>query len=290
MSSLLLRRARTIAWYVGATCVALLTVTPLLWTLSTSFKPAGEILASGFRLIPQTFTLDNYEQALTTVPFGRYMLNSAFLAVVGVATNLFFGGMAGYAFAKLRFRAKQIMFYAFLASMMIPTVVTMIPLFLILRHFPFAGGNDLLGNGGTGLINTYWAVILPWAAGGFAIFFMRQFFETLPDDLAEAARIEGASEFRIFRQIYLPLAKAPLAVLGILTFQAGWNNFMWPLIVLNEPEMMTIQVGLAAFINDHQTDYGPLMAGTLVGMSIPPKRGGLRYAASALRASAINRS
>ena len=268
MSSLLLRRARTIAWYVGATCVALLTVTPLLWTLSTSVKPAGEILASGFRLIPQTFTLDNYEQALTTVPFGRYMLNSAFLAVVGVATNLFFGGMAGYAFAKLRFRAKQIMFYAFLASMMIPTVVTMIPLFLILRHFPFAGGNDLLGNGGTGLINTYWAVILPWAAGGFAIFFMRQFFETLPDDLAEAARIEGASEFRIFRQIYLPLAKAPLAVLGILTFQAGWNNFMWPLIVLNEPEMMTIQVGLAAFINDHQTDYGPLMAGTLVG-SLP---------------------
>lgn len=268
MSSLLLRRARTIVWYVGATCVALLTVTPLLWTLSTSFKPAGEILASGFRLIPQTFTLDNYEQALTTVPFGRYMLNSAFLAVVGVVTNLFFGGMAGYAFAKLRFRAKQIMFYAFLASMMIPTVVTMIPLFLILRHFPFAGGNDLLGNGGTGLINTYWAVILPWAAGGFAIFFMRQFFETLPDDLAEAARIEGASEFRIFRQIYLPLAKAPLAVLGILTFQAGWNNFMWPLIVLNEPEMMTIQVGLAAFINDHQTDYGPLMAGTLVG-SLP---------------------
>jgi multiple sugar transport system permease protein len=263
-----MRRVKTLAWYVGVTLVALLTVTPLLWTLGTSFKPVGEILASGLRLIPRTFTVDNYSKAFTTVPFTRYMLNSAFLAIVGVFTNLFFGGMAGYAFAKLRFRAKQVMFYAFLASMMIPTVVTMIPLFLILRHFPFAGGNDLIGDGGTGLINTYWAVILPWAAGGFAIFFMRQFFETMPDDLAEAARIEGASEFRIFRQIYLPLAKAPLAVLGILTFQAGWNNFMWPLIVLNQPEMMTIQVGLAAFIHDHQTDYGPLMAGTVIG-SLP---------------------
>jgi multiple sugar transport system permease protein len=202
------------------------------------------------------------------VPFGRYFVNSLVLGLGGAATNIFFGALGGYALAKLRFKGRAAVFGVFLSSLMIPGIITMIPSFLILRGIPFAGGNDVLGQGGLGLINTYWAVIIPGAAGAFAVFFMKQFFETLPDELGEAARIDGASEFRIFTVIYFPLAKAGLAVLGIISFQAGWNNFLWPLIVLNSQDMMTVQVGLASFVNNYETAYGPLMAGTVIA-SLP---------------------
>jgi multiple sugar transport system permease protein len=148
--------------------------------------------------------------------------------------------------------------------MLVPSVITMIPQFLVLHFIPLAGGNDLLGHGGVGLINTFWAVILPGAAGPFAVFMMRQQFGSIDGAFAEAARLDGASELRIFGQIYLPLVRPGLAVLAILTFQAGWNNFLWPLIVLNSPDMMTIQVGLAVFRNQYDTSYGPLMAGTVL--------------------------
>jgi len=262
------KRTGTIAWYVGVILVSVVTVTPLIWTLATSLKPAGDILSDALALLPSQPTLDNYVQALTDVPFARYFVNSLVIGVGGAVANLFFGSLAGYALAKLRFRGRTAVFALFLSSLMVPSIVTMIPTFLVLRHMPLVGGNDLLGDGGLGLLNTFWAVILPGAAGAFAIFFMKQFFETLPDELGEAARIDGAGEFRIFAQVYLPLAKAGLAVLGILSFQAGWNNFLWPLIVLNDPSMMTVQVGLASFVNNYETNYGPLMAGTVIS-SLP---------------------
>ena len=262
------KRTGTIAWYVGVILVSVVTITPLIWTLATSLKPAGDILSDALALLPSQPTLDNYVQALTDVPFARYFVNSLVIGVGGAVANLFFGSLAGYALAKLRFRGRTAVFALFLSSLMVPSIVTMIPTFLVLRHMPLVGGNDLLGDGGLGLLNTFWAVILPGAAGAFAIFFMKQFFETLPDELGEAARIDGAGEFRIFAQVYLPLAKAGLAVLGILSFQAGWNNFLWPLIVLNDPSMMTVQVGLASFVNNYETNYGPLMAGTVIS-SLP---------------------
>lgn len=261
------RRVRSAVWYLAVTALSVATVFPLVWTLATSFKGEGEILG-GTGLIPQDLSLANYTEVFTEVPFVRYTLNTLVIALVGAATNMFFGGLAGYAFAKLEFRFKRPLFLGLLASMMIPGIVTMIPLFLILKKFPLIGGNDPFGEGGVGFINSYWAVILPGAAGSFAIFFMRQFFGTLPDELGEAARIDGAGEFTVFRRVYLPLAKAPLAVLGLLTFQAGWNNFMWPLIVLNNRDMMTVQVGLSSFITDYETHYGPLMAGTVIA-SLP---------------------
>ncbi|MFE6968003.1 carbohydrate ABC transporter permease [Isoptericola sp. NPDC057653] len=251
-------------WWVAVVVVAILTVFPLLWTLVTSLKPAGDILSGALDLIPRTVTLENYQRVVTEVPFGRYFLNSMVLAVGGVVLNLFFGSLAGYAFAKLKFRGRRALFVTLLGSLMVPGIVTMVPSFLVLRAIPFAGGNNVLGQGGVGLLNTYWAIILPGAAGAFAVFFMRQFFSSIPDELGEAARIDGASEFRIFAQVYLPLAKAGAAVLAILTFQAGWNAFMWPLIVLNVQEMWTVQVGLASFVTDYATDYGPLMAGTVI--------------------------
>jgi multiple sugar transport system permease protein len=261
-------RIGSAVWYVAVIVLCIITIAPLVWTLSTSFKPATEILAGALNLIPANPTIDNYLTVFDDVPFARYFVNSLILGLGGAVTNVFFGGLGGYALAKLRFRGRSGVFALFLASLMIPSIVTMIPTFLILRGFPLFGGNDILGQGGLGLLNTYAAVIVPYAAGAFAVFFMKQFFETIPDELGEAARIDGASEFRIFAQIYFPLAKAGMAVLGILSFQAGWNNFLWPLIVLNNPDMMTVQVGLSSFVNNYETAFGPLMAGTVVA-SLP---------------------
>ena len=262
------KRIKNAIWLVATAVLSISTIAPLVWTLATSFKPAGEVLSSSLQLLPSEPTIQNYLDVFSTVPFGRYFVNSLVIAVGGAITNVFFGALAGYALAKLRFPGRGAVFGVFLGSMMVPTIVTLIPTFIVLRSIPLAGGNDIFGQGGIGLINSYAAVLVPYAAGPFAIFFMRQFFASLPDELGEAARIDGAGEFRIFWRIYLPLAAPGLAVLGILTFQAGWNTFLWPLIVLNDPSMMTVQVGLAGFVNNYETAYGPLMAGTVIA-SIP---------------------
>lgn len=258
------KMSKSFIWYIAVLLISLVTVFPLIWTVSTSFKPTSEILSNGMNLIPKMFTWDNYKDVFSTTPFARYLVNSLILAVGGVLSNLFFGSLAGYAFAKLPFKGKKGLFMTFLGSMMIPAVVTMIPSFLVLKNFPLMGGNDITGHGGMGFINTYWAILIPGAAGAFSIFFMKQFFETLPNELSEAARIDGCSEFKIFWKIYMPLAKTALATLGIMTFQAGWNQFMWPLIVLNSQKMMTVQVGLASFQYNESANYGALMAGTIV--------------------------
>jgi len=258
------RQFRSISWYIGAILIALMTVYPFLWMVSTAFKPEAEIFSNPLSLFSANFSFDNFRAALETIPFMRYFMNSMILAVGGVITNVFFGALAGYSFAKLKFKGRKASFSLLLSSMMIPGVVTMIPQFLVLKNFPLAGGNNILGQGGQGFINSYAAILLPGAVGAFAVFFMKQFFETLPDDLAEAARVDGSSEFRIFWQIYLPLIKPAAITLGIMTFQSGWNSFMWPMIVLNSKEMMTIQVGLATFQYQYNTKYGPLMAGTVL--------------------------
>lgn len=258
------KKIKAVIWYIGGILITLATVYPFLWMIATSFKGESEIYANAMGLIPNAPTGQNYRMVFDTIPIWTYMKNSLILAFAGVATNILFGSLAGYSFARLQFRGKKIFFGAFLATMMIPTVVTMIPTFSILKFFPLVGGNDLLGQGGQGFINTYWAVILPGAAGAFAVFFMRQFFGTLPSELAEAARIDGCSEFGIFARIYLPLITPAALTLGIMTFQSGWNSYMWPMIVLNAEKMKTVQVGLAVFRFVYQTNYGALMAGTVL--------------------------
>jgi multiple sugar transport system permease protein len=156
------------------------------------------------------------------------------------------------------------MFRLQLTSLMVPGVVTIIPSYIILRSFPLVGGNDLLGQGGTGFLNTYWAIFLPGAAGTFAVFLMRQFFLTLPSELGEAGRIDGCSEFGVFWRIYLPLCVPALATLALFTFQASWNAFLWNVIVLSDPNLYTVQMGLQSFTFNNQTDYGPLMAASVV--------------------------
>jgi multiple sugar transport system permease protein len=254
-------------WWIAVCFIAMLTIVPLLWTLGASFKPANEILRNTLAILPIKPTLSNYVELFKTVPFARYIINTLIVTIGGIITNLIFGSAAGYALAKLKFRGRHPIFLMYLASMMIPGIVTMIPTFLVLKQMPLMGGNDIFGNGGMGMINSYWAIILPGGIGAGAVFMMRQFFLNLPDELGEAARVDGAGEFQIFWKIYLPLVKPGLAVLGVLTFQGGWNNFMWPLIVLNDPDQMTIQVGLASFTDDYMgTQYGPMLAGTVLTM------------------------
>ena len=265
-SSLLKRRLSKSIYYIVCIVIAIVMFLPFYWSVLTSLKPDEEIFAMPIRWFPSHLTLEHYRKAFTTVPFALFFWNSLVLAVAGVLANLFFGSISGYAFAKLNFKLNKPIFRVLLAAMMIPGIVTMIPTVYVMRHIPFFGGNDIFGSGGNGLMNSFWGIILPGASGTFAVFFMRQFFLTLPSDMMEMARIEGCGEFKIFWRIYLPLTKPALATLSIFTFQAGWNSFLWPMIVLNDPDKATIQMGLQAFSYNFQTDYGPMMAGALVAI------------------------
>ncbi len=264
----LLVLVRETLFYAMLVAVAIVMVLPFYWMFVTSLKPNQDIFTDPIRWIPERVTFEHYIKAFTLVPFARYFLNSLAMAAMGVVSNLILGSLAGYAYARMRFRGREGLFRLLLSSMLVPGIVTMIPTFIILKSFPLVGGNNLFGQGGFGLLNSYWAIVLPGAAGAFAVFFMRQFFRTLPDDLMDAARVDGASEFRIFWNIYLPLTGPALATLGIFTFQAGWNVFLWALIVFNDPNMATVQMGLQSFSFNHQTDYGPLMAASVV-VSLP---------------------
>lgn len=255
----------TYIWLAIMIIISSFMVLPLIWSVITSLTPASIMNEPGF--FPSKYTFDNYETLFTQIPMLRYIANSLFLALCGVILNVFFGSLGGYAFAKLKFKGRETLFLTLLASMMIAGVTVMIPQYILLKVWPLAGENSILGVGGHGLLNSYWAIILPGAAGAFAIFMMRQFYLKMPDELMESARIDGLSEFGIYRKIFLPLSKPALTTLALMTFQSGWNSFMWPLIVLNDKDMYTIQLGLSQFafsVTNRNPDYGALMAGSVV--------------------------
>jgi multiple sugar transport system permease protein len=237
---------------------------PFVWMLSTSLKPPDQLFTVPPTWVPRTFVWDNYVKAMGAGNFGRYALNSLLLAVANMATNVGLSALAGYAFARLRFPGRSVLFVLVLATLMVPYQVTIIPQFVIIRHIPFFGGNDALGQGGIGWINSYWGLIVPGAVGAFGIFMLRQFFETLPRELEDAARIDGAGEFRIFWQIMLPLAMPAVATLAVFSFQAGWNAFLWPLLITTTDDMRTIQLGLTVFVQQYSTQWDQLMAATVV--------------------------
>ncbi|WP_286219036.1 carbohydrate ABC transporter permease [Paraoerskovia sediminicola] len=172
------------------------------------------------------------------------------------------GSMAGYALARIRFRGREIVFITLVAMLMIPTYTKIVPQFLIVKFMPLFGGNDITGQGGTGWLDTWWALLIPGGLSAASIFLFRQFFLSLPKELEEAARIDGLGEFRIFAQIYTPLIKPAIATVGLLTFQESWNNFLWPLLVTTSDDLRVIQVGLAVFQQLDGTKWHYLMAGT----------------------------
>ena len=230
--------------------IAVVTAIPLLWMLSASFMASGEANAFPPPFFPKRITLEQYRALFTRLHVARYLTNSFLLSVSVTAISLLLNSMAGYAFAKFRFRGRARLFRTLLSALVIPAQVAMLPLFLLLREI--------------GVINTYWGVIIPGMASIFGIFLVRQYAVSIPDDLLDAARIDGASEWRIYWSIVLPVCKPILVTLAIFTFMGTWNDFMWPLIVLTDDRMYTLPVALANLVGEHVQDTELMMAGSVL--------------------------
>ena len=250
------RRLRRAALYAGLVVAALVMVAPFFWTVSTALKPSADVFASPPKLIPAPATLQNFQDVLTLLPFGRYLLNSVVVTGAIVLLNVIFGTMAAYAFAKLRFPGRDLIFAVLLLTLMVPFQVNLIPLYSIMVQLKEATG--IIG------ADTYFGLIAPSAVQVFGIFLMRQFLRSIPSEILENARVDGASEWRILRSIIFPLAAPGMATLAIFTFIAAWNDFLWPLIVTSSDEMRTLPVGLALLARKNTVNWGQTMAGTVM--------------------------
>ncbi|MCZ4302486.1 carbohydrate ABC transporter permease [Microbacterium oxydans] len=238
-----LRRSAT---QLSLVVAALLVAAPLLWALKSSFTPTGEVMSTGLFQLPSRFTLDNYVLGWQSAPFVTYFANSFIVAIAVTTLTLLASVTAGYGFARFTFPGKRALFILTLAAMMMPFQAIMIPLFIQVRSF--------------GWLDSFAGLIIPGAVSAFGVFLMRQFLAGLPHALFEAARIDGASELRVFLSVVVPLARGPMAALGALTFLASWNNFLWPLIVVGSTGMTTVPLGLSQFRGSNATDYGQVLA------------------------------
>ncbi len=225
---------------------------PFVWMLSTSLKQPGEVFLYPPRWIPQPAQWGNYVKTMTVMPFGRYFFNSMVQAVAVTVLQLLTASLAAFAFARLHFPGRDLLFLLYLGTMMIPFPVTMIPDFIIMRYLNW--------------IDTYKALILPPAFSAFSTFLLRQYFLSLPIELDDAARVDGASSWRIWWQVIIPLSGPALATLAIFTFMGQWNNFVWPLIVTNSDQMRTLPVALAAFQGQYSIQWNLLMAGSVISI------------------------
>jgi multiple sugar transport system permease protein len=258
--------------YVVLVPGAILFVAPFAWLISASFQDMGSMFSYPPHWIPDHPTLHGYKAFFgvgNTADAGssdawRWFANSAFVATSVTVLQLFFNSLAAYAFAKRRFPGRDFIFMIFLGTMMIPGQVTLIPNYLALKHVPFFGGNDMFGNGGHGWLDSYYGLILPGAVSAFGVFLLRQYMLSIPNDLLDAARIDGAGEFRIFLQVVLPLCGPVLAATGIFTFTYAWEDFFWPLIIISSPDHYTAPLGLAMFVVKNRTSWDILMAGSVI--------------------------
>ena len=246
-------------WHLVLVPATLALAFPFVWLVVTSVETPAEALHFPPTLIPHQLHLANYRDALAAAPFGRFFLNSAVVAVTTVLCNLVFCSLAGYAFARLRFLGRGLLFAVIMTTLMVPFQVTMIPQFIITK---WLGVHVLAGVG----IDHLGALILPNAATAFGIFFLRQFFRTLPVEYEESARVDGASRLKVLWRIVLPLSMPALATLAALTFLDSWNNFLWPLIAVTTSDKMTLPLGLATFQGAHSTEWTLLMAGNVMSL------------------------
>jgi multiple sugar transport system permease protein len=243
---------RVASWILNSllALLALLALAPLLWMLSVSFMQTGEASHFPPPLLPAAPTLHNYVELFSRAGMGRYFANSVLVASATTLIAVFLNTLAGYAFAKLKFRGREAAFRTLLAALVIPGQVAMMPLFLMLKPLH--------------LVNTYMGAIVPGMAGIFGIFLVRQYAKSLPDELLEAARMDGAGEWRIFFSIVLPALRPILVTLAIFSFLGAWNDFMWPLIVLSDQDLQTLPVALASLSREHVQDNELMMAGAVV--------------------------
>ena len=237
--------------YILLTLYAIVTLIPFLWALSASFKPLTEIVSGEPNFLPKNFTLDNYRQIFLQEPlFWRWLFNSVVIAVSVTLLNLLLNSMAGYALARLHFMGKRFWFFLILAVLAVPAQITLIPTFLILKAI--------------GWLNSYQGMIVPSMVNATFIFMMRQFFVNFPKELEEAAQLDGLNTFGIFRHIVLPLAKPALAAQAVFVFMGSWNNFLLPIVILFDPEMFTLPLGLNTFKGQYISYWNYIMAASMV--------------------------
>ena len=242
----------TLCYYAVAVLLALIALVPFFWMISTSLKSRGALMSIPIEWIPAEPTLDAYTTVFERFPFFQTILNSLFISVSYTVITLFSASLAAYAFTKIRFKGSGFLLGVYLATMMIPTQVTMIPLFVVMNQM--------------GLINHYASVILPSVFKPFAGFMLVQQMRTIPGDYMDAARIDGASVFGIYRNVFLPLCVPTLATLAITTFMESWNDYLWPLLMLTDRSKMTLPIALSTLNGQYGTEYNVLMAGSLISM------------------------
>ncbi|MGV1860826.1 carbohydrate ABC transporter permease [Rhizobium rhizogenes] len=232
--------------------VALAFLFPFFWMVSNAVRSNAEVMAIPVRLLPEVFEWGNFAAAWTRLPFGRFFLNSAIIAICVTAITVVVSCLSGYAFARLKFRGREMLLFGYIGTLMVPPLMLIIPLFLIVNRL--------------GLVNTFPGVILPVAFGTFGAFLMRQFFLSIPMELEEAARIDGASRLRILVSIIVPLSMPAIGLLSLFTFMGQWSNFLWPLIVMTGADNATLPVGLTLFQTQQGTQWNYLMAGAALSM------------------------
>ena len=243
--------------------LCLIFLIPLFLMILTSLKSMPEIMASQFVWKPEQWLFSNYREAMEKGDWFVYFKNTFLVTVITVAISLVLNSMAGYGFARIPFRGRNTLFFFALTGMMVPQQITMIPVFINLKNFPRVGGKDILGHGGSGMINTYAGLILPYIAGAFGVFLCRQFYMNFPVSLDDAAKIDGCSRFMAYFRIYLPLSKPILATLAVLKASQTWNDYLWPLIMVNKDETMTVQLAVVAkFTTEYSIQWNLLMAAT----------------------------
>ncbi|HVL26016.1 MAG TPA: carbohydrate ABC transporter permease [Thermomicrobiales bacterium] len=243
---------------------AVIFIAPFVWMVTASLQDVGDMFRWPPSWIPRNPSFDNYTEFFKQERIGRYFFNSAFVALTVTSLQLFTSSLAAYTFAKRRFPGRDLLFIITLGTLMIPGQVTLIPNYVILKNIPFFGGNDAFGSGGHGWLDSYWGLIVPQGASAFGIFLLRQYMKSIPDDLLDAARVDGGTEFRIYAEVVMPLCRPALAALGIFTFTYVWDDFFWPLVIISSEELRTLPLGLALFVVRNRTVWDLLMAGSVI--------------------------
>jgi len=246
---------------VALTVGSLLMLAPFIWMVLTALKAPNEV--GVFTWLPNEYHWENFSEAMKIAPFLNYFRNSFIIAIGETAVTLAVCTMAGYALAKLPLRGAKSLLNYFIVLLMVPFQIILVPLFLIVKSIPLFGGNDILGQGGTGWLDSWWGLIIPLAAGPMYTFLARQFYVSLPSELADAARMDGVGEFGIFLKVMTPLIKPALVTIFVFQVEGAWNAFLWPLMITNTDEIRPLQLGLAIFSQDQSDVLWPyLMAGT----------------------------
>ncbi|WP_270811452.1 carbohydrate ABC transporter permease [Hungatella effluvii] len=246
------------------TLISVVMVIPFILTIFTSLKPMSEIQSANFTVLPQNWQFGNYAAAMNRGHWPSYFLNSIIVTACTVFFAVLFNTLAGYAFARMNFKWKTPLFFFMLIGIMVPAQVTLIPTFFMMKSFPLAGGNSLFGMGGTGLLDSRAGLIIPYIAGSFGVFLCRQFYLSFPRSLDEAADIDGAGKWLTFFKIYIPLSKPVIATLVITKSVSIWNDYLWPMVLINSDTKKTVQLGLTMFRNESVVQWNYLLAATVL--------------------------